>query len=88
MAYLIKVKNHDREKVYEFFYDILRNDIPKSKMLAALRRRLTNERNNIRKVGNVYKQQLIVKIWNKYIKGEETTLMRWNEEQEGKKDFI
>lgn len=57
-------------------------------MLAALRRRLINDKCSTTHMGNVYKQQLIVKVWNNYISGKETTVMRWSEEQEGKKDFM
>ena len=87
VAYLIKGKGHDRDKVYGFFEDLLKVDIPKSKMLAALRRRLVNDKNSTTHMGAAYKQQLLTKIWNYYIAGKETTYMRWNEEQEGKKDF-
>lgn len=88
VSYLIKSKGHDRDVVYGFFDELLRKDIPTSPMIAALRRRLINDRTATTHMGAVYRQQLITKIWNYHIQGKSTTYMRWNEEQEGKKDFI
>lgn len=88
VSYLIKAKGHDRDVVYGFFDELLRKDIPTSPMIAALRRRLINDRTSTTHMGTVYRQQLITKIWNYHIQGKSTTYMRWNEEQEGKKDFI
>lgn len=88
IAYLLKVKNHPQEKVYGFFEDLLVSDIPRSPMLAALRKRLVSDATSTSHMLVTYRQQLVVKVWNAYIKGKEITLMRWNEEQEGKKEFI
>lgn len=88
VSYLIKAKGHDRNVVYGFFDKLLRKDIPTSPMIAALRRRLINDRTATTHMSAVYRQQLITKIWNYHIQGKSTTYMRWNEEQEGKKDFI
>lgn len=88
VSYLIKSKGHDRDVVYGFFDELLRKDIPTSPMIAALRRRLINDRTATTHMGAVYRQQLITKIWNYHIQGKSTAYMRWNEEQEGKKDFI
>lgn len=88
VSYLIKAKGYDRDVVYGFFDELLRKDIPTSPMIAALRRRLINDRTSTTHMGTVYRQQLITKIWNYHIQGKSTTYMRWNEEQEGKKDFI
>jgi len=88
VSYLIKAKGHGRDVVYGFFDELLRKDIPTSPMIAALRRRLINDRTATTHMGAVYRQQLITKIWNYHIQGKNTTYMRWNEEQEGKKDFI
>lgn len=88
ISYLIKEKKHDGSVVYGFFEDLLKTDIPKSKMLAALRRRLVADKNSTTHMGAIYKQQLIVKIWNLYAEGKETTCIRWIQELEGKKTFI
>ena len=87
-AYLIKVKGHDRDKVYNFFEEVLKKDIPINPMLAAYRRRLMNDRLATTHMGGMYRQQLLIKVWNYYVEGKTTTLMRWNEAQEGKKTFL
>lgn len=87
-AYLIKVKGHDRDKVYNFFDELLKKDIPNNPMLAAYRRRLMNDRLATTHMSGMYRQQLLIKVWNYYVEGKTTTLMRWNEAQEGKKTFL
>lgn len=87
-AYLIKVKGHDRDKVYNFFDEVLKKDIPINPMLAAYRRRLMNDRLATTHMSGMYRQQLLIKVWNYYVEGKTTTLMRWNEAQEGKKTFL
>lgn len=86
-AYLIQEKKHDRDVVYGFFEDLLKVDSPKSKMLAAYRRRLINDKMSTTHMNGVYKQQLLIKMWNYYIEGKETTCIRWIESTEGKLEF-
>lgn len=85
IAFLIKERKHPKEKVYEFFSDLFITDNPKMPMLAAYRKRMIKDKTSTVHMGATYRQQLFVKIWNYYVDGKETTFMRWNEEQEGKK---
>lgn len=87
VSYLIKAKGHPRETVYEFFEDLLVVDSPKHPQTAALRKRLIGDIRAVVHMNAMYRQQLITKVWNAYVEGKPLTYMRWNEQQEGKKDF-
>lgn len=88
VAFLLKQRNHSKEKVFEFFTDLLITDAPKSSMLAAYRKRLIKDRLSISQMNPTYKQQLFIKMWNYYIQGKEITCIRWNEEIEGKRELL
>lgn len=88
ISYLIKERGHSKEKVYTFFEDLCKNEIPQNPMLGALRNRLIKNQLSTSHLTGQAKQQLIVKYWNKYIKGEHTLIIRWSEEVDGKKNFI
>lgn len=88
VSFLILDKGHSQDIVMGFFEDLLIADLPKSKMLAAYRKKLISDMTSTTHLTAVYKQQLLIKVWNAYVDGREFTLMRWTESLEGKRDFI
>lgn len=87
-AYLIKERKHSPEKVFGFFEDLLKSDIPKSPMLALFRRRLVQERLSNERIAPIYKQQLFTQVWNAYAQGRELKIVKWDKSRVEKKELI
>lgn len=87
MSYLIIEKKHDKEKVFEFFDDVLKRDQPINATNAKLRKRLINVSKSA-KMRSLPRQQLFVKAWNAYLIGKTIKCLQWRGTiNEKRKDF-
>lgn len=87
-AYLIKERKHSSEKVFDFFEDLLKSDIPKSPMLALFRKRLVQDKLSNERIAPIYKQQLFTQVWNAYAQGRELKIVKWDKSRVEKKELI
>lgn len=87
-AYLIKERKHLRERVYDFFEDLLKSDTPKSSMLALFRKRLIQDKLSNERIAPIYKQQLFTSVWNAYAQGRELKVVKWDKSRVEKKELI
>lgn len=87
-VYLIKDIGHDTETVKTFFRMLFFNEDVTNKTVSLLREKLINDRISRKRMTAKYKSMLTVKAWNAYIQGRELSLLKWNENAEGRLNFI
>ena len=64
------------------------NEDVTNKTVSLLREKLINDRISRKRMTAKYKSMLTVKAWNAYIQGRELSLLKWNENAEGRLNFI
>lgn len=69
LSFLVKVKKHSYEKVTDFFKEL--NTHSKTEIINELKSKLIEDRNkkSVNKFTTQYKQKMLIKCWNEYIKG-------------------
>ena len=88
VSFLIKDKKHPNEFVMSFFEMLSRGKNISNTTIELLRDRLLDDKLSNAKLTPKYKQMLIIKAWNCYVKDVNLKTLRWNETSEGELSFI
>lgn len=87
MAYLIKVKNHPRHRVEEFFSELCLGTYSQCEAITIYRNMLIRDLSATSKMVAPVKSNLLAKTWNAYILHKTVKVLRWSE-NEGNIDFV
>lgn len=85
-AFLYLDKHHSYDEVDGFFEQLYTSS--KLNCINMLRTRLINDLTSIKKMASSYRQNLIAKAWNYYIKGKDVKVFSYNPTTEGNIEFI
>lgn len=88
MAYLIREKNHNKERVFSFFKQLFTEDGVENKTIHLLRKKLLQSITGQYKMSSQLKKALITKTWNCYITGRELSILNFNPDREIMPEFI
>lgn len=85
-AFLVIDLNHDKEMVESFIVQLFsgKSDF---KCIETLHKKMANSQISSVKMSGQLKTNLLAKVWNNYIQGKDTKLLKWSQE-EGKIQFI
>lgn len=88
MAYLIKNKQHDVEKVTSFFNQLFFDTNIENSTIPLLREKLLKSAIGQYKLTQRYKHALIVKTWNAFILGKDFKVLSFNVDKDAMPAFI
>lgn len=87
-VFLIKDLKHNKKKVESFFTMLFFNEDVENNTINLLRNKIIESNLANKKYTGTYKQAILAKTWNAYIKGKVLKTLSYNEEKEGKIQFI
>lgn len=88
MAYLIRQKNHDTERVFSFFDQLFFDRNIENATIPTLRKRLIQSALGQYKMSAKLKRALVIKTWNCYVTGRELERLLFNTEKDIMPEFI
>jgi len=82
-AYLVLGKNHDAERVRNFFEMVEGRQMPTASVITLLQQKLNDsKRNPMRRLLPFVRQKLLIKAWNAYVTGKEYQNFFYNEKSD------
>lgn len=86
-AYLVIDKNYDEEKITEFWSQLYYGN-EKCPAIASLRDKLNRDIDRGQTMLSSYKQALLIKAWNFYIKGSKNKYVNYDQKKDGRIWFV
>ena len=88
ILYLFLEKKHKMEVIDNFFKQLFNLSKTENTSIELLKDKMVSVKLSNVRMNETYKKNLIVKVWNNYIKGNNLTQLRYNKEVEGELKFI
>lgn len=88
ILYLYFEKKYDIKRIYNFFEPLTTGRDINNNAIYLLRKKLIEEKTNMKKLPGVIKNALIIKAWNAFITGRELRILKYDQEREQKPEFI